>query len=380
MRPGECLVFHAKDLRHAFYVYGVRAERLATQVIGPRVPLSWFEDLSCEELDYVADAPAWWHDDMRIGRRAPREAPTGFTQFALGGVVMGDLNAVSAVQNAHRALLLSCGSLEAGGLLLPGLPLPRSEVFGDVYIDDLVLIAVAPFLHHGQAEHSGRTLRSSLPAPSVAELRRRSALADAAYAKEGIEQSFAKAQNEKEVTEVWGAELRSSEGTIDVPRARRASLCVVTLLAVAVGASGRQVQRPLGALAFQVSFRRELLAVFDVAYVAARRLPPRLWRTLDGALADELVCGSFLPVLAEANLRTQPLLKVYATDASSTRAGAAVCKVSDETWRKLFAEAKGEYVRLDWADAAPPTTRGLPRPPSACGSTEASTSATSSGG
>ena len=147
---------------------------------------------------------------------------------------MGDLNAVSAVQTAHRALLLSCGSIEAGGFLLPGLPLPRSEVF---YIDDLVLIAVAPFLRHGQAEHSGRTLRSSLPAPSVAELRRRSALADAAYAKEGIEQSFAKAQNEKEVTEVWGAELRSSEGTIDVPRARRASLCVVTLLAVAVGAS-----------------------------------------------------------------------------------------------------------------------------------------------
>ena len=172
LRPGECLVVHTKDLRHAFYVYGVGAERLATQVIGPHVLFSWFDDLDCEELDYVADAPAWWHDDMRIGRRAPREAPMGFTQFALGGVVMGDLNAVSVVQAAHRAHMLSCGSLEAGGFLLPGLPLPRSEVFGDVYIDDLVLIAVAPFLRHGQAEHSGRTLRSSLPAPSVAELSR----------------------------------------------------------------------------------------------------------------------------------------------------------------------------------------------------------------
>ena len=79
LRPGEGLVVHTKDLRHAFYVYGVGAERLATQVIGPHVPFSWFEDLDCEELDYVADAPAWWHDDMRIGRRAPREAPTGFT-------------------------------------------------------------------------------------------------------------------------------------------------------------------------------------------------------------------------------------------------------------------------------------------------------------
>ena len=114
------------------------------------------------------------------------------------------------------------------------------------------------------------------------------------------------------------------------------------------------MQRLLGALAFQVSFRREFLPVFDVAYVAARRQPPRRWCTLDGALADELVCESFLSV---TNLRTQPLLKVYAADASSTRAGAAVCEVSDETWRKLFAfaEAKGEYVRLDWADAAPPT-------------------------
>ena len=112
LRPGECLVIHTKDLRHAFYVYGVGAERLATQVIGPHVPLSWFDDLDREELDYIADAPAWWHDDTRIGRRAPREAPAGFTQFALGGVIMGDLNAVSAVQTAHRALLLSCGSLE----------------------------------------------------------------------------------------------------------------------------------------------------------------------------------------------------------------------------------------------------------------------------
>jgi hypothetical protein len=358
LRPGECLVIHTKDLRHAFYVYGVAAERLSRQVIGPHIPLAWFENLDSEEFDYVEDATAWWHDDMRVGTRAPRAAPVGFTQFALGGVIMGDLNAVTAVQTAHRALLLSCGALQPTGLLLPGMPLPRSEVFGDVYIDDLTLMAIAPFVKRGRPEHSGPTLYSSLPAPSIAELRRRSCLADSAYEQVGIEQSAKKAQVEQEVTEVWGAELRQSEGTVGFPRARRASLCVVALLAVAVGASGRQLQQLLGALSFQASFRREMLAIFDVAFVAARRLPPRRPCRLEGALADELACGSFLSVLAETSLRAQPLLRVFATDASPARAGAAVCSVDEETWRELFslAEAKGEHVRLDWGRTPPPTS------------------------
>lgn len=52
LRPGEVALIYARDLRHCFYVYGVGEERLARQVIGPRIPRSWLTSL--EEESWMA--------------------------------------------------------------------------------------------------------------------------------------------------------------------------------------------------------------------------------------------------------------------------------------------------------------------------------------
>ena len=47
-----------------------------------------------------------------------------------------------AVSQARRRALLATGVLMPADLLLPGMPFPTGDVFGDIYIDDLALIAL----------------------------------------------------------------------------------------------------------------------------------------------------------------------------------------------------------------------------------------------
>ena len=58
---------------------------------------------------------------------------------------MGDLNAVYAVEAAHRRQLFSVGSLQSRTMLLPGCAFPRTATIGDVCIDDLVIPAMVHF-------------------------------------------------------------------------------------------------------------------------------------------------------------------------------------------------------------------------------------------
>ena len=46
--------------------------------------------------------------------------PRRYCQIAVAVVIMGDLNAVYAVEAAHRRQLLSVGSLQTRSMLLPG--------------------------------------------------------------------------------------------------------------------------------------------------------------------------------------------------------------------------------------------------------------------
>ena len=50
-------------------------------------------------------------------------------------IMVGDTNAVAALQNAQRWQLLACE-----GLLLPGTPSPREQVFRDVYVGDFAVL------------------------------------------------------------------------------------------------------------------------------------------------------------------------------------------------------------------------------------------------
>ena len=68
---------------------------------------------------------------------------------------------------------------------------------------------------------------------------------------------------------------------------------------------------------------------------------------VEGASQDELLVTTFL---LDADLRAQPHLQLFATDASPSGAGACSTPVSLELWTCLydFSDEKGCSVRLDW--------------------------------
>ena len=142
---------HIIDTRNCFYLYEVDPARWHTQVIGPRIPPSWLHDVFDESLDSLpADSvDAWWESDLRNTPEA-LEPPDDFRQLAITGIMMGDTNAVTVLELAHRRQLINANVLSPETLLLPERPLPDGPEFGDVYIDDLVLFSMWHMsrLHH----------------------------------------------------------------------------------------------------------------------------------------------------------------------------------------------------------------------------------------
>ena len=87
----------------------------------------------------------WGYSDLVQNPIQETVDPRRYCQMAVAAVIMGDLNAVYAVEAAHRRQLLSVGSLQSRTMLLPGCAFPRSATIGDVYIDDLVILAMVHF-------------------------------------------------------------------------------------------------------------------------------------------------------------------------------------------------------------------------------------------
>eukprot|EP00973_Karenia_brevis_P035837 4945856-Karenia_brevis.AAC.1 len=61
----EGLWIGKRDLSNCFYLFEVEEERLRRQVIGPRIPLSWLENLDDERCDDCAIDEHWWSNDLR---------------------------------------------------------------------------------------------------------------------------------------------------------------------------------------------------------------------------------------------------------------------------------------------------------------------------
>ena len=335
----HALGVHIIDTRNCFYVYQVDPSRWHTQVIGPRIPVSWLHNLDDDALDEISDddLETWWEPDLRHSPHAD-EPHDDFRQIAIVGVMMGDTNAVAVLEMAHRRQLINAGALRSETLLLPERPLPDGPDFGDVYIDDLVLFSILHFSRLCDLAGCPRAARA-----------------------QGMYKQLAMPTSQSKKTasfraEFWGGALDGIAGTLGFPMGRRTSLMYVTLLGAVLGFTRTTLQQLLGVWNFALSFRREALCCLGVAFVAARSLPTRKPIRASGALLNDLllVCG--LAPLLQADLRESPRLELFATDASPSGAGACVAPVSHSLWRTLYnlAEEHGEHVRLHWGSSAPP--------------------------
>ena len=109
--------------------------------------MSWFRDLDEASLDLLPldGFDPWVYSDLVQNPIQETVDPRRYCQMALAAVNMGDLNAVYAVEAAHHRQLLSVGSLQTRSMLLPGCASPRSATSGDVFMDDLVVLAMVHF-------------------------------------------------------------------------------------------------------------------------------------------------------------------------------------------------------------------------------------------
>ena len=87
-----------------------------------------------------------------------------------------------------------------------------------------------------------------------------------------------------------------------------------------------------------------------LGFSTRRPIPPT------GALLDDLLLLCGIAPLLQADLKASPRLEFYATDASSSGAGACVAPVTENLWKTLcnLAEEQGEHVRLSWGSSPPP--------------------------
>ena len=338
LAKGQALWFGKRDLSNCFYLFRVDDDRLHRQVIGPRVPRSWLADLDNESADRDLHFENWCASDLRVEAGEDGEwLDDDFCQIAMTGVMMGDIGAVTVIQEAHTRMLLAHGVLEPTELVGGAPEVFSGDFMGDVYIDDLVLLMIGEML---------------VPPDGLVS---RLAAADIAYAKEGLPVKVEKGAGASTRGHFWGASLARRGTCIGFDAERRASLAAATLLALQRGVSGQNLLRLLGTWVFALSFRREAMAILGSCFVLARSLPRRSCVRVDGPVFDELLSLCFLWPLFEADLTCQPLSAgqsclVLATDAEGEGGlGGCVARVSEDEWSRLYilAEEQGEHFALE---------------------------------
>ena len=130
LERSQALGVHIIDTRNCFYLYQVDSSRWHTQIIGPRIPASWLHDIDDDSRDEVNDdnLEPWWEPDL-CRSTSDDEPHDGYRQIAIFGVMMGDTNAVTVLEMAHRRQLINAGVLRTDSLLLPERPLPQRAEF-----------------------------------------------------------------------------------------------------------------------------------------------------------------------------------------------------------------------------------------------------------
>ena len=286
LKPDGVLRAHSRDLRDFYYQLRVPDERLPRQAVGPRVPRSWLQQLARTDLDYVESVEPWHAPDLwlKIGDAPDDLSPDRWVQPAMRGVMMGDLNGVSAAQLAHLYQLQEHGLLWPAERLGSGASMCCRPGLVDVYIDDVGIVACVR--REDALSRSGWDWR-------------RAAQLDEFYRSMDVAQSVKKAvHGEVNSASLWGYEIQGLAGLVGIPWERRCGLLIASLLAAAVGVTGQGIQSLLGCLTAAFLPRRELLSVLGSTFVLAQRLPRRRHCTVNGPISDELVASAFLVVAA----------------------------------------------------------------------------------
>ena len=259
--------------------------------------------------------------------------------MCLNTLAMGDLNSVDIAQTVHEQLLQKHGCLSDKHALRFGQPVPRSKVLEGVYVDDHVVIGIVP--KEKVADITG-------PDADILTASR------AGYAKAGWPLSSSKSFDFSKEFIVWGTEVRSDAGKVGAPRSRRLQLFMLTLLVLtAPGVTKALMQSLLGSYIHPFSHRKECMSVFGKAFKWTSNLPDCIVHSIPFDVKLELIGAALLVLLAVSDIRAPVSCDITTSDATPTRAGVTVARVSQACASALYdhSEQKGTYTRLNWDDS-----------------------------
>ena len=185
------------------------------QVIGPRIPRSWLDDIEDASQDSAVPVGDWYTRDIfdKPGR-ADVVDDEYYCRLACVAVLMGEKSAVTAIQEAHLRILLRAGVWQAHELIGGGGSRLEGDMLTDVYIDDLIVLCCT----------------NEICAP--VELTARLAMADAAYAELSLPVKTEKGDEGTLTSHLLGAELRGGEGVLGSPLEKRIDLMAISLAAI----------------------------------------------------------------------------------------------------------------------------------------------------
>ncbi|CAE8610906.1 unnamed protein product [Polarella glacialis] len=195
------LSLRSRNAKDYYYILRTLKARLAAQVFGPRIPLSWLDDLQNAELDEIEPRERW--DSSRLKCAGPSSSCPKVKRIsvAMTGIMMGDTNAVKAGQALHRSMLRAYHVLQEGTELLPSMPFPQSDLISNVLIGHWALIA--------------QVLLCDIKLRTGADWSRADRF-DGLYNAEGFPMSEKKAQRGVVTGDLWGAWLQGIKGTLGV--------------------------------------------------------------------------------------------------------------------------------------------------------------------
>ena len=308
---GHKLVCSGNDLRDFYYLFSVSEQRSRRNVLAGAVPTSKLRHLSC------------YRSDLETG-----EAVYG----SLATLAMGDSQAVSLAQTCHVGMCLQSGLVRAEQLITLAGPLPREPERVGIIIDDFVSMSCVP-------EGSQGPSKSSKLSDDISDL----------YKKVGLIPHPDKAFRDEEAASFWGADVDGSAGTVRGSLKRAIPLAWLLVRVAKLGYSTVELLQTLsGSLVSLFLFRRRLLCLLDMFFLATRGREANDVVKLTGRLKSEmLICATLLP-LAACNIRAEVDEVLVATDASDWGEAAVVAEIPSLLAQELYRHTlrKSVWTRL----------------------------------
>ena len=311
------------DLSNYFYLLKHRQDWLHRNTVGSPVSGSDFSEYGClPDQKYI---------------------------LAFNVIPMGDLNAVDIAQQTHLEILRDCGCMSPDQVLSFRAPVPATNTFEGLYIDDHVAIQVLPKkkFRHG---------------PQNQQFRDEEIMRDSRkhYKNLGIPVSEKKAYTKSPSFTAWGTHVDNATGRVGTPLAKLKQLSQLLVEVCRLPRVTQKVlQKVLGLIVHPAMHQRLIMSLLQEAYIWVENIGPHKALKMPNAVREELLMVSLCLCLCHSNIRHPISTRIGASDASLTGGGRAATLTTGGIAETLYRYSvhKGEPVRLDWEKGrlAPPT-------------------------